>query len=148
MKYIISILFLISYVPDKATEPVATVDLIEVLNGNLAEAEYYYQNNWQVLREQAMEKGYIIGYQLIMAEPTEELPISIMLITTYKDMAQYEKAEENFGELIKARGDLRLLNDKKPGEFRKMIYSKGPLKTVVHRGESEDGRPKSEARGV
>lgn len=132
MKYLISILFFFPLIPEKGSEVVSTVDLVEVINGNLAEAEYYYQNNWQVLREQAMEKGYIQSYQLIMAEPTEELPVSIMLITTYKDTAQYDKAEENFGKLIEARGDLRLLNDKKPTEFRRMIYSKGPLKTFVN----------------
>lgn len=131
MKYLISILFFVSFIPAQVSESVSTVDLVEVLNENQAEAEYYYQNNWKILRDQAMEKGYIQSYQLIQTEPTEDLPVSIMLITTYKDMAQYEKAEENFGKLIEASGGLKLLNEKKPGDFRKTIYSKGPLKSIM-----------------
>ena len=132
MKYLISIILLISFSPDRFSETISTVDMVEVLNGNQAEAEFYYENNWKVLRDQAMEKGYIHSYQLIKTEPTEDLPVSLMLITTYKDMAQYEQAEENFGKLIEASGGLKLLNDKKPGEFRKNIYSKGPLKSFVN----------------
>ena len=49
-----------------------------------------------------------------------------MLITTYANDSQYEAREANFGKLIDARGGIRLLNEKKPEEFRKVIFYKDP----------------------
>ncbi len=103
---------------------ITTVEFIQILDDNKAEAEFYYQNNWKVLREMALKKDYIHSYQLLETPVSEEAPFHLMLITTYSNKAQYNLREEHFGELIKEKGELKLLNDKKPGEFRKSLYSK------------------------
>ena len=59
---------------------------------------------------------------------TEDNTIEILLITTYANKEQYDKREVHFGELIEKRGELRLLNDKKPQDFRKIAFFKEPVK--------------------
>ena len=51
------------------------------------------------------------------------LPFQIMLITTYPNQVQFDKREDYFQELIKEKGPLKLLNEKKPADFRKTFFS-------------------------
>ena len=103
---------------------ISTVSFVQVVNDNKKEAVYYFQNNWKVLRDMAMEKGYIHSYQVMETPNSQEGPYDIILVTTYSTQAQYDLREDHFGELIEARGKLRLMNDKQPDEFRKTLYSK------------------------
>lgn len=103
---------------------ISTIDFVQILNDNKAEAVYYYQNNWKVLRDMAIDKGYIDSYQIMETPNSEEEPFHLMLITTYANEAQYDLREDHFRELIKERGDLKLMNEKKPGEFRKVLFGK------------------------
>jgi hypothetical protein len=100
------------------------IDFVQIIDNNKEEAVYYYQNNWKQLRISALEKGYIESYQLLETEATEDAPFELILITTFSNETQFAKREENFQELITARGELKLLNDKKPGEFRSFVFSK------------------------
>ena len=108
----------------QANEKLTTIEFVEIINNNNSEAIYYFQNNWQVLRELAIKKEYIDSYQLLEVPSSKEYPFQIMLITTYKNKAEYDLREDHFTELIKEKGPLRLLNDKKPGDFRKSSFSK------------------------
>lgn len=101
----------------------STVDFIQVLNGNLDEARYYYLKNWQALRKQAKQRNFIESWQLLETKATTDTPFHFMLITTYADDEQYKQREDNFQSLIKEAGPLKLLNDKKTGEFRKTLYT-------------------------
>ena len=110
------------------TEKLSMIDYVQVLNNNKAEALFYYQNNWEQLRIKAVEKGYIDSYQLLETQPTAETPYSFMLITTYKSKLQYHASEANFNMLIEASDGLKLMNDKKPGDFRKVILHNDEVK--------------------
>lgn len=105
-------------------EKISTLDFVEVLNNNHAEAAFFYENNWKKLREIALEKGYIHSFQLLKTEATEDYPISFVLITTYSNQGQFDLREKHFSEVMEIKGELELLNDKKPGEFRKTLFSK------------------------
>ncbi|MFS4467669.1 hypothetical protein [Maribacter sp. 2210JD10-5] len=105
-------------------EKISTIDFVEILNKNHAEAEYYYKNNWKKLRQTALEKGYIHSFEIIETKATEDAPFHIILVTTYANMEKYKPRESHFQELIKASGGLKLLNDKKPNEFRKTVFNK------------------------
>ena len=109
-------------------ERISTVDFVEILNEHIEETLYYYQNNWKVLRQQAQAKNYILSFQLLQTPVTEDNAIQLILMTTYADKEQYDRREENFEELIDAQGELKLLNDKKPHEFRKIVFGKEPVK--------------------
>lgn len=103
---------------------ISTMDFVEVLNDNHEEALYFYKNNWKKLREIALEKEYIHSFKLLETEADERYPFSFILITTYSNNEQFEKREEHFSEVMKIKGGLELLNDKKPDEFRKTVFSK------------------------
>lgn len=106
------------------TEKVSTIDFVQIVNNNKEEAVFYYQKNWKVLREMALEKEYINSFELFLMDSSEDTPFEIMLITTYTNKIQYQKREEHFAEIMKLKGGLELLNDKKPNEFRKTLFSK------------------------
>ncbi|MEM7108202.1 MAG: hypothetical protein AAF519_08245 [Bacteroidota bacterium] len=118
------LLFLIDVTTVQSDTRISTIEFVQILDDNREEALFYYQNNWKVLREMAVKKGYIYSFELLEVEFTEDQPYHIILMTTFANKDQYEKREEHFQELIKAKGSLRLLNEKKPGEFRKNLYLK------------------------
>ncbi|WP_338759512.1 hypothetical protein WAF17_11835 [Bernardetia sp. ABR2-2B] len=109
------------------TEKLSTIDFVQILNNNKEEAIFYYQKNWKVLREMALEKGYIDSFELFEMDADKDSSFEIMLITTYSSKQQYEKREEHFAEIMKLKGGLELLNDKKPNEFRKTLFSKNSV---------------------
>lgn len=110
------------------TEKISMIDYVQVLNNNKAEALFYYQNNWEQLRIKAIEEGYIDSYQLLETQPTKETPYSFMLITTYKSKLQYHASEANFNALIAQSDGLKLMNEKQPGDFRKVILHNDKVK--------------------
>ena len=129
----ITLAFLFIFVADlsiaQVDERVTTVDFVQILEDNKEEVSYYYRNNWKILREQAIEEGYIHSYEVLEAPRTEDAPpFDLMMITTYPNREQYDLREENFGKLIEARGGRRLLNDKQPGEFRVSVFTKEEVK--------------------
>ena len=103
---------------------ISTIDFVQVLNENKAEAVYYYQHNWKVLRNMALENSFIHSFQILETPFTEEQPFELMLITTYANKKQYDLREDHFRTLIQEIGELKLLNEKKPAEFRKTLFSK------------------------
>lgn len=108
----------------KPDERLTNIDFVQILNENKEEALYYYHQNWKVLRNMAVDEGYIHSYQLLETPYSEEAPFHLMLITTYSNQREYDKREEQFAKLIGSLGDTRLLNDKKPVEFRKVLLGK------------------------
>lgn len=109
---------------------VSTIDFVQVLNDSKDETLYYYQNNWLELRKTALEKGYITDYKLVETVSTEEAPFDFILMTTYANQKDFDLAEERFQVLIKEKGELQLLNEKKPGEFRKVIFYKDAARVL------------------
>ena len=107
----------------QSNNKISTIEMVKIKNGNKAEALYYFEHNWKVLREMAVEKGYIDSYQLLMVPADEKREFDLLLITTFTDQKQYDKIEDHFAELIQKAGSLKLLNDKKPTEFRESWMS-------------------------
>lgn len=108
----------------QVNDKITTIEFVEILNNNKEEAIFYFENNWKVLREMALGKKYIDSYQLLETPTSEEAPFQIILLTTYQNNEQYNLREAHFQELIKEKGELKLLNNKKPTEFRKSMFSK------------------------
>ena len=111
----------------QSNDKISVIDFVEILDNNREEALYYYQNNWLVLRKNAVEKGYIDSFQLLETSFDENGPFHLMLITTYSNKRQFDKREENFSILLEERGPTKLLNDKKPEAFRKNTFYKSPV---------------------
>ena len=103
---------------------ISTIDFVQIVNGNMEEATFYYENNWRILRNMAVEKEYIHSYQVLETPTSDDAPFQLMLITTYLNEEQYTLREDHFSELIKEKGELQLMNEKKPEEFRKTLFNK------------------------
>ncbi|MEP1034985.1 hypothetical protein [Ekhidna sp.] len=116
--------FLLSVVSFAQSSKISTIDFVQIQNDNIEEAIFYYENNWLVLRKMAVENGFIDSYEIIQVEAADDSPFHLILKTTYPDKLSFEKAEERFSALINEKGALRLLNNKQPADFRKVIFSK------------------------
>lgn len=127
---LVTLLTTITLAQAQENHQISTMDFVQVLNGNKAEALFYYENNWKVLRDQALKKDYIASYQLLETPISENEPFELILITTYANQKEYELAEARFETLIADKGPLQLMNSKKPGEFRKVLFNK--LATQLH----------------
>lgn len=106
------------------SEIITVFEAIKVKNNKRAEALFYYQMNWKVFREKALQKGYIDSFELFESKIVKEADFDIILITKYANQTQYEKSEENFQTIIKQSDGLKLLNDLKPNEFRENVFTK------------------------
>ncbi len=118
----LSILFASFSALAQSDKRISTLDFVQVQNDNYEETLYYYQNNWNVLREWAIEENYIHSYEFVRTKYSEEQPFHFILVTTYSNKDQFDKREENFAILIKRRGGRRLKNEKQPNDFRKILY--------------------------
>ena len=107
-------------------KPVSVMDFVKIKDGKKTETLYFYENNWKLYRDSAVKKGLILTYQLVTVVPDSLNNFDLILITTYKDSAQYLKSEENFQPLIKEmRPDgPKLMNQLKPAAFRQIVFSK------------------------
>ena len=123
LKFLITALFFCLITYGQTNEKITTIETVEILNNNEAEAMYYFQNNWKKLRENAVSKGYISSYQLLKTTYSAETPFHLVLITTYSNEAQFDQREAHFRELIDASGGLKLMNTKKPSEFRASVFA-------------------------
>lgn len=106
------------------SQVISSMDFVEIIDGNEKEAIYYYQKNWKVLRQMALKKNYIASFEFLKDISEEKNSFDLILITTYANTEQFNKREEHFQELIKEKGALELLNEKKPAAFRKTVLSK------------------------
>ena len=70
-----------------------------------------------------MEQGIIASYEFIRTERTDDYPIDIILMTTFQNEEQYDNREKNFQVIMEGR-QLDLLNELKPGDFRKTLFVK------------------------
>ena len=113
---------LLLLLPLSSHAEILTIDFVKVLDGNEAEAVYYYEQNWQQYRVKALEKGYISSYRLLIKSSSDG-NADILLITGYADDAMYAAREENFALVMQdPDGDgPKLLNEKTPGEFREVF---------------------------
>ena len=99
---------------------ITVVEGVAVLDGRLDEAIFYYQNNWGYFRRQALERGYIDSFDMVVGDDRAE-SVDIVLITRFESAAQYDAIEARFEEIMSER-ELKLLNDVEPGDFRKNVF--------------------------
>lgn len=107
-------------------ETVWVVDYVKIKDGKMAEALYYYEQNWKRYREEALKKGFIRSYNLLQAQPDSLHNFDLMLMTEFADSTQLSKVEEHFQPIIKALNPNgpKLLNNLKPADFRETVYNK------------------------
>ena len=123
MKYFIAFLLLSSIVH---AQSISTLEFVGVIDGHRNEAKFYFENNWKFLRIEAIKKGYIDSYELLISDSEDREIFDILLMTTYRDQKQYKNREKHFAEIMKENEErgLKLLNKLKPKEFRQSLFAK------------------------
>ena len=102
------------------------MEFVKVKNDKHREATYFYENNWKVFRDIALENGFIQSYQLLTISADSIADFDFLLITAYSDSLQLQQAEDRFQKIIKEvrpNGPI-LLSGLKPNAFRQNLYSK------------------------
>jgi len=109
---------------EQTSNQIAVVEFIKVKAGGMEDARYYYEQNWKVLREMAMDSSYISSYAMMITE-SDTTAYSFILQTIYPDSVAYSMSETRFGELIRILGGdgPQLLSDKRPQDFRESLGS-------------------------
>jgi hypothetical protein len=81
------------------SEPIVAIDLVKAKPGQRERLIRFYQLNWEQRRVEALARGMITGYRLLVSADTGTRWY-VMLETTYADSASYAARERNFGALI------------------------------------------------
>ena len=115
---------------------VSTIDFVKVKEKRMKEAIFFYENNWKVYRDIALQKGFIKSYRLLKAVPDSLNNFDLMLITEYKDSVQLKLNEERFQQIIRETrpNGPKLLNELKPNDFRQNLFFRQSV-TLFSSGE-------------
>ncbi len=107
-------------------QTVLVMDFVKIRNGKEAEALFFYENNWKLYRDIALEKGFITAYRLEKTTADSSASFDLVLITEYADSSMYRKSEDNFRAILstaRPNGPL-LLNELQPADFRQNVFVK------------------------
>ncbi len=89
MKYFVTIVILIACRVTVYTQStIKLIDFVKIKEGKRNESMYFYENNWKVYRDIALDKGYIKSYQLLSTVTDTLTNFDLMLITEYSDSTQ------------------------------------------------------------
>jgi hypothetical protein len=112
---------------------ISIIDFVKIKNYKRQETIFYYENNWKLHRDVAIEKGYIQSYKLLTTTADTAANFDLILITEYADSLQFKLREERFQEIIKMnRPDgPKLLNELKPSDFRINLFFR-QTETLFH----------------
>lgn len=124
---LVALLFLADLSFGQGKTTIITIDFVKIKNNKRQEALFFYENNWKVFRDIALEKGYIKSYKLLKTTSSDTTAnFDLILMTEYADSLQLKLSEERFQEIIKATHPegTKLLNELKPNEFRQIVFFK------------------------
>jgi len=126
---IISVIFssmLISFFIQPKTGSITVTSFVKIKNNRQREALYYFENNWKVLRDIAVSKGFIKSYKLLLNQEDPATNFNLILMTEYADSSQYNLSEERFQKIIKeTRPDGPLfLNELNRNDFIESDFTK------------------------
>lgn len=99
--------------------PVRVLDFVKIKPGKEAEARYFYEQNWKIFREKALQSGYISYYEMVEVKSDEAGNFDLMLMTEFPDSTTYRNAEVNFQPLMRELrpGGPAFLNDLRQKDF-------------------------------
>jgi len=87
---------------------------------------YFYENNWKIYRDIAIERGHIKSYKLLTTTKDSTANFDLILITEYRDSLQFKAREDNFQKILREVRPTgpKLLNSLKPNDFRENVFSR------------------------
>ncbi len=100
------------------------IDFVRIKNDRQKEAIFFYENNWKVYRDIAIQKNFIKSYRILYAKADTTTNFDLVLLTEYTDSVQFKLSEDRFQSIIKEtrpNGPM-LLNELKPNDFRQNVF--------------------------
>ena len=97
---------------------------------------FYYENNWKSARDRMLAQKFIKSYQILSVKPDSLTQPGLVLMTEFADSISYQKSEARFEAVfneLRPDGSLKLLNEKKPNEFRQLTTNRTG-RTIVKAG--------------
>jgi len=124
MRFSLFVVSLLVSMYASAQSSILTMDFVKVKNGKHQEALYFYENNWKVYRDIALQKGYIQSYRLVTTPADSLADFDMILITEYADSTHLNASEERFQQIIKEvrPNGPKLLNTLQPNDFRQNLF--------------------------
>lgn len=124
MKIIMTCLFIFCTVSIFGQGRIEIIDFVKIKDNKRQETLYFYENNWKMFRDIALEKGYIKSYRLLSTPADSAAAFDLMLITEYADSTQLRLSEDRFQQIIKSTrpNGMKLLNELKPADFRQNLF--------------------------
>ncbi|KXJ98651.1 MAG: redoxin domain-containing protein [Acidobacteria bacterium OLB17] len=108
-----------------ADAPIYTVvEFVKFKEGLAKQAEYFYENNWRLYREEAKKRNVIASFDMMKAGPEAGGTFDLILVTRYRGKEQFDNSEKGFEPILK---ELRpngpaLLDGIKPKAFRETVF--------------------------
>ncbi len=82
--------------------PVVNVSRIRTEYGHFDDYMNYLDTTWKASQEAAKKAGYIVGYEVLTAEPRDPNDADIILVVTYKNWAALDGATAKGDAIAKA----------------------------------------------
>lgn len=123
---IIVLLLFPAFLVAQAQTAVSVTDFVSVKNQRHKEVLYYYENNWKLYRDVALDKGFIKSYKLLTTQADSTANFDLILMTEYADSTQFSLSEGRFQQIIKDTrpSGPKLLNEWQPNDFRQNVFFK------------------------
>jgi|SRR2546430_13696469 len=87
--------------PSDSEKPVWTMEFLKVIPGQFGPTLGYLDDNWMRIREEAKRQGAVLSYHRIAEKSISESDRNIVLLTEYKNQAEYEAREILFASIVK-----------------------------------------------
>jgi hypothetical protein len=87
--------------PSDNEKPVWTMEFLKVMPGQFGPTLGYLDDNWMRIREEAKRQGAVLSYHRIAEQSTSESDRNIVLLTEYKNQAEYDGREKLFASIVK-----------------------------------------------
>lgn len=121
MTLLLSGFFNAGFAQEVAVEPaVWTVDYVRANEGQLADLVQFYKHNWAKARKYAKRKKYVADYQWYVLPDNADY--QLVLMTKYKDQAQFEQREANFQKVFE-KVEPTLIKGKSSRDMREIVKS-------------------------
>lgn len=79
-----------------------TINAVEIRPEMWDLARRYYETGWLPARREALRRGLIADYRLLVTRDQRDRSPQVQLITVYEDRAQFEAREANFQSIFRA----------------------------------------------
>lgn len=117
--------------PNRLAGSVWSVDPIRTLPGMQDEYLASIEDNWAGARELAHDRGAVMSYRALAADPDSERGWDFILMTEYADSATWARREEIFQEIFAAPEFVRVQPASPSSELRDLVTPGVVMRGVI-----------------